>query len=77
MATCYLREGSDYLEDATRFNTIADAKESFRRAAKDLDRYGQKHEATIHIADTMDEVVEYPDYVLSLGKRGGLVCERT
>jgi len=76
MATCYLREGSDYLEDAVRFKSIYEAKEAFFITAKDLDRYGQKHEAAIHIADTMDEVVEYPDYVLSLGPRGGLVCER-
>ena len=77
MATCYLREGSDYLEDAVRYHTISDAKASFMTTAQELDRYGQKHEAAIHIADTLDEVVEYPDYVLSLGKRGGLVCERT
>lgn len=76
MATCYLREGSDYLEDATRFNSIADAKDSFLSTAKDLDRFGQTHEATIHIAKSKYEVAEYPDYVLSLGPRGGLVCVR-
>ena len=76
MATCYLREGSDYLSEARKFNTIGNAKETFRRSAEELEGYGQKHEATIHVAESKDELAEYPDYVLSLGPNGGLVCER-
>ena len=34
-------------------------------------------EASLHIARTVEAVGDYPDYVLSLGKRGALRCERT
>lgn len=76
MATCFLREGSDYLEEARKFRSIQDAKHAYLRSATELEGYGQRHEATIHIAKTWDEVVEYPDYVLSLTNRGALKCER-
>lgn len=49
----------------------------FTYTARELARYGQSIEASIHIADNRDELDEYPDYVLSLGSRGGLVKERT
>ena len=75
MSICFLREGSDYLEDARRMPSLAAAKEEFRLAAEELIGYGQPHEATIHIAKTKEELVEYPDFVLSLGPRGGLRCE--
>lgn len=77
MSNCFLRTGSDYLEDAVEYFTISSACAAFMRDARVLDRYGQKLEATIHIANTMEEVAEYPDYVLSLGSRGGLKKERT
>ena len=73
----YLRIGDDYLEGAERHRTKADAVAAFAEVAHDLARYGQTIEATIHIADNADEVVEYPDFVLSLGPRGGVRCERT
>ena len=80
---CYLRMGDDYLEDATRCPRLGDAKAMFMEAARELDRYGQRIEASIHIADLhskrlgYSDLHEYPDYVLSLGPRGGLKCERT
>ena len=77
MTVCFLRTASDYLEDAVKFKTIGDAKADFEATARELDRYGQHIEAAIHIAPTLAEVVEYPDYVLSIGPKGGLVCERT
>lgn len=77
MTTCYLRVGDDYLDDATRCPSIAYAKAEFMATAQELDRYGQRIEASIHIADSKDELCEYPDYVLALGPRGGLVCQRT
>lgn len=77
MTACFLREGRDYLEDARKFRSIGEAKDAYLRSACELAGYGQRHEASIHIAKTMEEVVEYPDYVLALGPNGGLKCERT
>ena len=73
---CFLRMGEDHLNCAMEFFTIGDAKHAFLETARDLDRYDQRIEASIHIADSVEELSEYPDYVLSLGPRGGLKCER-
>lgn len=73
MTTCYLCIGFDYIEHAS----IKDAVLSFKEVAQELDWYGQRIEASIHIAKTRDGIHEYPDYVLSLGPRGGLVKQRT
>ena len=56
--------------------SVKDAKEEFLRTARELDRFGQTVEASLHIAKSKDLINEYPDYVLSLGKFGGLRCER-
>lgn len=72
----FLRSGSDYLEDAKPFDSKAAAVCQFQRDAEELDRFGQKHEASIHIADHIDQVAEYPDFVLSLGPRGGVKIEK-
>lgn len=74
---CFLRIGDDYLDDATRCPSIAYAKAEFAAAATELGRYGQHTEASIHIAASKDELVEYPDFILSLGPRGGIRAERT
>lgn len=78
---CYLRFENEYLDDAERCDSIAQAKRSFMRTAEELDRYGQQIEATIHLRDERihDEPKcgEYPSFVLSLGPRGGLKCEAT
>ncbi|MEF9443384.1 hypothetical protein OWS73_33730 [Burkholderia sp. 1B3(2022)] len=71
----FLRMGADYLEDAQRFATKAVAIDAFRETSDELDRYGQSITASIHIADTMEEVVEYPDWVLERGPRGGIRVE--
>lgn len=73
---CFLRSSSDCLEDAKPFVSKASAVRQFQRDAEELDRFGQKHEASIHIADHIAQVVEYPDFVLSLGPRGGVKIER-
>ncbi|MBJ9659066.1 hypothetical protein [Burkholderia gladioli] len=72
----FLRMGDDYLEDAVKHGTKADAIAAFRETSDELDRYGQSITASIHIADTMEEVVEYPDFVLERGPRGGVKVER-
>lgn len=76
MRRSYLRIGDDTLDDANGYNSVAAAGREFHRVATSLWRYGQRIEATIHIAPSRKEVVEYPDFVLSLGPRGGLKCER-
>lgn len=77
MTTCFLVFGNEYLDDAKKFHSIAAAKEEYLSVARQLDRYGQRIDGRVHIARTRDEVVEYPDYVLSLGPHGGLKVERT
>lgn len=75
---CYLLLCSDMPEDAEECSSIAAAVRSFQRTAEVLDRYGQRCDATIHFAiDDHRKFAEYPDYVLSLGPRGGIVKERT
>ena len=76
----FLRMGTDSLDDAVAYPVVYRSLEScknvFREVANDLARYGQEIEATVHIAESRDALDEYPDYVLSLGPRGGLRCER-
>lgn len=73
---CFLRIGGDTLEEVEVCCNLAEAKRRYYRGAVQLLQYDQRIEATIHIADRIEDVVEYPDYVLSLGPRGGLKCER-
>lgn len=72
----YLRMGSDYLDQASKFGSKANALYAFETTARELARYDQHIEASLHIADSKDDLQEYPDFVLSLGPRGGLRCER-
>lgn len=58
------------------FESLAQATEFFGREAQDLARFGQRIEATLHIAPRRSEIAEYPDYVLTLGPRGGIKRER-
>ena len=72
----FLRIGEDCLEDAVLCSSKAAAVDWFLVVAEELDRYGQEIEASLHYARSRDEVSEYPDFVLSLGPRGGVRCER-
>ncbi|WP_186043157.1 MULTISPECIES: hypothetical protein [Burkholderia] len=72
----FLRMGADYLEDAVKYTSKAGAIDAFRETSDELDRYGQTISASLHIADTLDEVVEYPDFVLERGPKGGVRVER-
>jgi hypothetical protein len=72
----YLCIGIDTLDEACRYATKKDALDTFRDLAEGLARFGQDVQGTIHVADRRSEIVEYPDWVLSLGPRGGLRCER-
>lgn len=68
----FLRIGDDCLEQAIAFKTKSGAIDYYRRVAEDLIRFDQAIEASIHVAPDRDQVVEYPDWILSLGPRGGL-----
>ena len=72
----YLRMGNDVLNDAVKHTTKTDAIASYRDTSDDLDRFGQSITNSIHIADSMDDIVEYPDFVLERGPRGGVKVER-
>jgi hypothetical protein len=71
----FLRIGEDYLDDARAYRTKRGAVAAYGRVARELDQYGQTIEASIHIAPRPADAVEYPDFVLSLGPRGGVRVE--
>ncbi len=73
---CFLRYAHEYLEDSIPFNSISDAKFDFENTAKELDRYGQHIEASIHIAKDVESLNEYPEFVLTLTPRGAIRCDR-
>lgn len=72
----YLCFAGDYLSDSKRFESKKAAIDHFTDTARELARFDQKIEASLHIGKSLDEISEYPDFVLSLGPRGGIVCER-
>lgn len=72
----FLRMGSDYLSDAKPYKTKKAAIEQFSETARELLRYGQKIEASIHVAPSMDQVSEYPNFILTVGPKNGIRCER-
>jgi hypothetical protein len=72
----FLRLAMDYLEDAKKYQTKSGAVGAFRRAAKELYVYDQRLEGAIHIAPDRESLAEYPDWVLSVGPKGGIRVER-
>ena len=75
-ARYYLRLGADDLDQARRYRTRAAAVAAYGYAARELAEYGQAIDASVHIAPSRADLVEYPDLVLSLGPRGGIRVER-
>ncbi len=73
---CFLRIGSDYLDEAEPFDSIHSARDEAERVIRQLGGFGQHIEASIHIAARKDDLVEYPDYVITPGPRGGIQIER-
>ena len=73
----FLRVGTDTLEQCGEFATQKAAIVEFGIIARELDRYGQKIEASLHFAPNRDLIAEYPDRVLSLTARGAIKVERT
>ena len=77
MAICYLRFGNQYLEESERYASITKAVKDYRRYAQESMRHGCTLDAaTLHIAANHEELHEYPDWMLSVGPRGGLRKER-
>lgn len=72
----YLRIGNDTLEEAQGFLSRTAAVRAFKTAALQLLDFGQSIEASIHRAKDRDHLDEYPDWVLSIGPRGGVVIDR-
>jgi len=72
----FMRLGGAYLSDSLEFDAKHLALAEFRRAAKQLHRYGQTLQASLHIAPDRDSLVEYPDYTVTLGPRGGVQVQR-
>lgn len=72
----YLRIGTDTLEEAQCFLTRTAAVREFRIVATELWGFGQRIEASLHRAPDREHVAEYPDWVLSIGPRGGIVVDR-
>ena len=74
----YLNDGTSLTGPHYRqYASLKDAKAQFLRDAKGLARYGQVYEATVHLASSVEQIQEYPDYTLKLGPKGGLKCEKT
>ncbi len=74
---CYLCYAGTLYPEFEPHPSLKTAKASFFESAMDLERYGQNSEASLHIAKSEEFIHEYPDYVLSLTKRGALKCVRT
>lgn len=73
----YLNDGTSLTGPRYRqFDSLKEAKAQFLHDAEELARYGQVYEATAHLATSVEQIQEYPDYTLSLGPRGGLKCEK-
>lgn len=72
----YLCIGDD-MDRAERCSTVREAILIYREVADELGRYDQRIHASLHKALKRSEIDEYPDYVLSVGPRGGIRCERT
>lgn len=71
----FLRIGSDCLDDALCYQTKQAAVNKYQRVAQELARYEQRIEASLHRASRRETLDEYPDFVLSLGVRGGVRVE--
>lgn len=72
----FLHHQGDDTPERAPYNSKRAACRAYSFVAEELDRYGQEHTATLHRAPDFDAVAEYPDYVLTLGPRGGIRCER-
>ena len=74
---CFLSFADDYgMDDALFYPTKRAALLKFEKVAQELARYGQKCEASIYLAPSRAALTNYPDFVCSVGPRGGIKVER-
>lgn len=71
----YLRLGDDDLGRAEPYPTKREAIAVFVGTARALAAWDQRITGSLHFAATRDELDEYPDFILSLGPRGGVNVE--
>lgn len=70
---------TDNLDHAIAFRQKSAAIDNYRALLAEHLRYGEPHnapQASLHYANRRSEIDEYPDFILSCGPRGGVVCER-
>lgn len=76
MSKFYYLQYNDYSKPE-RYNTLADAKQAYGEYVEDTKNLGNTPlAATVHIATSRSAIAEYPDYVLSVGPRGGIRLEK-
>ena len=76
---CFLvyESGSIHNEsEAIPCASLADARRDFSDTARELGRFGQAISASVHIAETHADAAEYPNFILSVGPRGGVLVEK-
>ena len=71
---CFLRIGMDDLENSIPCNSVKEAKEIYKESAAPLYRFGQSLEGVIYIAKTVEELTDYPSYLLTY--TGRVLCAR-
>ena len=72
-----LRFASDRLDEAEPYASKTSAVAAYRRVVDECINYGSTPpEASLHYANSNEELREYPDFVLSMGPRGGVKIER-
>lgn len=72
----YLRMGNDYLANADGYPSKTAAIAAFAATARELARYGMSIEASVRMVAPGARPDEYPDFLLSVGPRGGVKVER-
>lgn len=72
----WLRTGTECLKNATPYPDMRSAIQAYRSAARELYRYGQYLETSVHLAPDFANIKECPDFVLFTGKRGGVSVEK-
>lgn len=67
-----------YVENALQFDTVKEAVTHFKNEVEEFANYGQVSEMTgwLYGYDPRDVSDPYPDWILSVGKHGGIMKEK-
>lgn len=75
---CYLWESGDAADQLRFYPSVAAARRAWEKSARELARYGQRHDGAVYFVDSeAEEWSDYPDRLFTLGPRGGARTERT